>query len=39
VGDGKKGWKEPEEEAGEEQGWDTIHIGASAAEVYEEMLK
>ena len=40
VGDGRKGWvEEPREgeEAGGE-GWDAIHVGASAKEVHEELL-
>ena len=36
VGDGRKGWKG---EAGDEEGWDAIHVGAAAAEVHEELLK
>jgi len=36
VGDGRKGWEEPGEEG---EGWDAIHVGASAAEVHEELLK
>ncbi|KAK0648076.1 protein-L-isoaspartate O-methyltransferase [Cercophora newfieldiana] len=36
VGDGRKGWVEPGEEG---QGWDAIHVGASAARVHEEMLE
>lgn len=33
VGDGRKGWKEDGEE-----GWDAIHVGASAREVHPELL-
>ncbi|KAK5654246.1 hypothetical protein OQA88_7421 [Cercophora sp. LCS_1] len=36
VGDGRKGWKE---EGEEEEGWDAIHVGASAREVHGEMLE
>ncbi|KAK0624327.1 protein-L-isoaspartate O-methyltransferase [Immersiella caudata] len=35
TGDGRKGWVEPGEEG---EGWDAIHVGASAARVHEEML-
>jgi protein-L-isoaspartate(D-aspartate) O-methyltransferase len=36
VGDGRKGWVEPGEE---EAGWDVIHVGASAVEVHDELVK
>ncbi|KAL2023276.1 hypothetical protein VTK56DRAFT_3014 [Thermocarpiscus australiensis] len=35
VGDGRKGWVEPGEE---DRKWDAIHVGASAAEVHQELL-
>ncbi|KAK0724880.1 protein-L-isoaspartate O-methyltransferase [Lasiosphaeris hirsuta] len=35
VGDGRKGWTEPGEEG---EGWDAIHVGASAKEVHPELL-
>ncbi|KAL8341396.1 hypothetical protein RB601_005612 [Gaeumannomyces tritici] len=35
VGDGRKGWKEGGEE---EEGWDVIHVGASAREMHPELL-
>ncbi|SPO05525.1 related to protein-L-isoaspartate(D-aspartate) O-methyltransferase [Cephalotrichum gorgonifer] len=40
VGDGRKGWVEParEGEEGGGEGWDAIHVGASAKEVHEELL-
>lgn len=40
VGDGRKGWVEPPREGEDEggQGWDAIHVGASAKEVHAELL-
>lgn len=40
VGDGRKGWVEPDEKGeGEgEGGWDAIHVGASAAELHPELV-
>lgn len=40
VGDGRKGWVEPprEGEEGGGEGWDAIHVGASAKEVHPELL-
>ena len=35
LGDGRKGWTEP---GAEGEGWDAIHVGASATEVHPEML-
>ncbi|AEO60359.1 hypothetical protein MYCTH_2140326 [Thermothelomyces thermophilus ATCC 42464] len=35
VGDGRKGWVEPGEEAAK---WDAIHVGAAAAEVHASLL-
>lgn len=34
VGDGRKGWKGD----GEDEGWDAIHVGASARELHPELL-
>lgn len=45
VGDGRKGWKDPEDEAvqgvgqGEGRKWDAIHVGAAAAEMHPELLE
>jgi len=48
VGDGRKGWVEPDEdirgvEAGVVQargkGWDAIHVGASASELHPELVE
>ena len=36
VGDGRRGWVEPGEEA---EKWDAIHVGAAAVEVHAEMLE
>ncbi|TLS23091.1 uncharacterized protein PpBr36_06613 [Pyricularia pennisetigena] len=47
VGDGRKGWVEPDEDLRQEEmetvadrgkGWDAIHVGASAAELHEELI-
>ncbi|KAI1485917.1 protein-L-isoaspartate O-methyltransferase [Biscogniauxia mediterranea] len=38
VGDGRRGWVEPDEGQGEEGGWDAIHVGAAAAEMHEELM-
>jgi protein-L-isoaspartate(D-aspartate) O-methyltransferase len=40
VGDGRKGWVDPEVEAEgeEERGWDAIHVGAAAVKVHEELI-
>ncbi|KAK7745794.1 hypothetical protein SLS53_002511 [Cytospora paraplurivora] len=41
VGDGRKGWVEPDErEEGKEKkgGWDAIHVGASAVELQQELV-
>lgn len=41
VGDGRKGWVEPNDGSSERQGsntWDAIHVGASASEVHQELL-
>lgn len=46
VGDGRKGWVEPDAREGEEEtvkrrgpGWDAIHVGASAARVHDELVQ
>lgn len=41
VGDGRLGWSEEarEGEESEGQGWDAIHVGASAREIHGELLK
>lgn len=36
VGDGRKGWSEP---GGGGEGWDVIHVGASAARLHEELVR
>jgi protein-L-isoaspartate(D-aspartate) O-methyltransferase len=45
VGDGRKGWVDPEGEGEakdpggeEERGWDAIHVGAAAVKVHEELV-
>jgi len=46
VGDGRKGWVDPEAEGErkgegqmeEERGWDAIHVGAAAVKVHEELI-
>ncbi|KAI0593212.1 protein-L-isoaspartate O-methyltransferase [Biscogniauxia sp. FL1348] len=38
VGDGRRGWVEPDEGGGGEGGWDAIHVGAAAAELHEELV-
>ncbi|KAH8844125.1 hypothetical protein MCOR27_007353 [Pyricularia oryzae] len=47
VGDGRKGWVEPDEDLRQEEmetvggrgkGWDAIHVGASAVELHEELI-
>lgn len=45
VGDGRKGWVEPEiegkdvgQETWDEKGWDAIHVGAGAAHLHEELV-
>ncbi|ROV92231.1 hypothetical protein VPNG_09654 [Cytospora leucostoma] len=40
VGDGRKGWVEPDErgEGEETKGWDAIHVGASAVELHQELV-
>ncbi|KAK3690199.1 protein-L-isoaspartate O-methyltransferase [Podospora appendiculata] len=37
LGDGRRGWTEPGEGEGDD-GWDAIHVGASAVEVHPELL-
>ncbi|KLU84643.1 protein-L-isoaspartate O-methyltransferase [Magnaporthiopsis poae ATCC 64411] len=37
VGDGRKGWKDEQDEQGGD-GWDAIHVGASAREVHPELV-
>lgn len=34
LGDGRKGWVG----AGEEKGWDAIHVGAAAGELHQELV-
>lgn len=36
VGDGRKGWVEPDEGGG--KGWDAIHVGASAVTLHQELV-
>jgi len=40
VGDGRKGWMEPPRDGEEDrgQGWDAIHVGASARELHQELI-
>jgi protein-L-isoaspartate(D-aspartate) O-methyltransferase len=40
VGDGRKGWSEPPHDGEEksDEGWDVIHVGASAKELHQELL-
>ncbi|VBB81689.1 Putative beta-aspartate methyltransferase [Podospora comata] len=38
VGDGRKGWRDEEEEEGRKS-WDAIHVGAAAVKVHEELLE
>jgi protein-L-isoaspartate(D-aspartate) O-methyltransferase len=38
VGDGRKGWLDPDLPDGEEPGWDVIHVGAAAAKVHDELV-
>ncbi|KFY73643.1 hypothetical protein V499_06295 [Pseudogymnoascus sp. VKM F-103] len=45
VGDGRKGWVEPDigkknigQDTWDEKGWDAIHVGAGAAHLHEELV-
>lgn len=44
VGDGRKGWVDPDiegkvgQETWDEKGWDAIHVGAGAAHLHEELV-
>ncbi|KAF3764000.1 protein-L-isoaspartate O-methyltransferase [Cryphonectria parasitica EP155] len=39
VGDGRKGWVEPAGEEGRGEGWDVIHVGASAVTMHPELVE
>lgn len=41
VGDGRKGWREPDDEgkSWDEVGWDVIHVGAAAKELHPALVE
>lgn len=41
FGDGRKGWREPEDadKSWDEVGWDAIHVGAAARELHPELVE